>query len=145
MEARRDTSGLQIISEAERPIPEVKTQLLKRETPREIHLEKPAPRPLKRARDGEKPAVESLRLTVNAKRKVWIQAKADGEIIFQDILSPHSLVTWQADKEIVLWVGDADAFTLNLNGKDLGAPGGGVVKDITITREGMRIPSKGIR
>ncbi len=141
IEARKDTSEPQTIFKIERPTPEVKP-VPRREMAKKIPPEKPVPR---MTRDGEKPAVEPLSLTVYAKRKVWIQTKADGEIIFQDILSPEAKVTWQADKEIVLWVGDGDAFTLNLNGRDLGTPGGGVIKDITITREGMRIPSKGIR
>ena len=85
---------------------------------------------------------EPLKLVVSAKRKVWIQARADGKIVFQEILAAGKKITWEAEDKIILWVGDAGGLNLNLNGEDLGIPGFGVIRDITITHEGVKIPSR---
>ena len=85
---------------------------------------------------------ETLKLTVRAADNSWMHVKTDGKIIFQSILQKGSQETWQANDKIELWVGNASALDLTLNGHPLGSPGRGVIKNILITREGMSKETK---
>lgn len=80
-----------------------------------------------------------LRLGIKAKEDCWIQVKSDDKVIFEDVLPRGTIEVWEAKERIDLWVGNGIAIELQLNGKPLGSPGRGVMKDIVITREGMRI------
>jgi len=86
------------------------------------------------------PQDKSLSLAVRAKKDVWMQVKSDGDVVFKRVLSKNNVETWNAAGEIELWVGDASALELVLNGIPLGSPGRGVKKGILITREGIKIP-----
>lgn len=83
------------------------------------------------------PKKEVLKLTVKAADDSWMHVKCDGKIVFQNILQKGTKETWQANDKIELWVGNAAALDLNLNGHPLGSPGRGVIKNILVTREGM--------
>ena len=50
--------------------------------------------------------------------------------------------TWQANDKVELWVGNAAALDLDLNGRPLGSPGRGVIKNILVTHEGLHKESK---
>ncbi|MBN1586539.1 MAG: DUF4115 domain-containing protein [Candidatus Omnitrophica bacterium] len=76
-------------------------------------------------------------LRVEAKRDVWMRLRSDGQILFEDILPAGTQRSWQSFKPFGLWVGDADALSLTVNGKDFGSPGRGVLRNIRVTREGV--------
>lgn len=84
------------------------------------------------------PRSQPLKLTIRTKSEVWMQVKADGTIIFQNVLAKGSQETWEAKEDLELWTGNAGAMELVLNGKALGSPGTGVKKGIKITREGIK-------
>lgn len=79
-----------------------------------------------------------LKLTVSSKADVWMQIKADGTVIFQNVLAKGSRETWTAREELEIWTGNAGAMELSLNGRALGSPGSGVRKGIKVTREGLK-------
>ena len=83
------------------------------------------------------PRSQPLKLTIQTKDKVWMQVKADGSVIFQDVLPKGAKEVWTAKDELELWTGNAGAMELTLNGHDLGSPGQGVRKGIKVTREGL--------
>lgn len=85
---------------------------------------------------------EQLNLVLRAKKKVWMQVKSDGKVVFEDVLKKGDIEHWLADNSIELWVGDGSALELELNGRHLGSPGAGVIKNIIITRQGMKIGEK---
>lgn len=85
---------------------------------------------------------EPLKLTVTANQDSWMHIKCDGKIVYQSILKTGSSQLFQANEQIVLWVGNAAGLELNLNGHNLGSPGRGVKKDILITHEGMKLPEE---
>ena len=85
------------------------------------------------------PKNEPLTLIVKTFDDVWLQVKSDDKIIFRNVLPKGSVEAWKANDEITLWTGKADKMELVLNGTSLGSPGKGVVKDIVITRKGMKI------
>ncbi len=84
---------------------------------------------------------EPFNLTVRATQKVWLQVTSDGTVIFQDVLLPGDVESWQANDEIALRVGNAGGIELTLNGEPLGSPGkpGQVIRDLVFTKEGMRV------
>jgi len=85
------------------------------------------------------PADESLSLEVATTQDAWIEVKADGKTVFRRILRRNSKETWEAKDSMRLWLGKAEAVELSLNGQALPSPGGGVVKNIVLTREGMKV------
>ena len=98
-----------------------------------------APSPASKA---EQPAViskgEKLNLTIAAMDDVWIQLKADGRILFQNVMNKGTSETWEADKNFEIWTGNAEAMKLNLNGNYLGSPGKGVMRGVVIDRKGIK-------
>ncbi|MBI3333851.1 MAG: DUF4115 domain-containing protein [Candidatus Omnitrophica bacterium] len=84
------------------------------------------------------PRSQPLKLAVRTKADVWMQVKADGTVIFQNVLAKGAQESWTADQELELWTGNAGAMELFLNGHSLGSPGSGVKKGIRITREGIK-------
>ncbi len=83
--------------------------------------------------------VASSRLLIKTKKDVWVQVKSDGRTIFEGFLKRASQEEWSFEKEIHLWVGNAAFVELTLNGKYYGSPGKGVIKDIIVTKEGIRV------
>ena len=84
------------------------------------------------------PLSKPLRLTIQASGDVWIQLKADGAIIFQNVLSKGSRETWTAKNNLELWTGNAGAMHLFLNGKPVEGLGRGVRKGVKITHTGIQ-------
>jgi len=85
---------------------------------------------------------QRLTLVLRAKKKVWTQVKSDGKVVFEDVLKKGDIERWLADDSIELWIGDGNALELELNGRHLGSPGTGVIKNVIITRQGMKIGGK---
>ncbi|MFH0839169.1 MAG: RodZ domain-containing protein [Candidatus Omnitrophota bacterium] len=101
--------------------------------------------PFVTVKKAEKPILlvkknEILQLTAKASQDTWMHIKCDGKIVYQSILKAGSSINLQAKEEMVLWVGNAASLELNLNGHNLGSPGRGVMKNILITHEGMKLP-----
>jgi cytoskeletal protein RodZ len=86
--------------------------------------------------------VTSIKLGIRAKEDCWIQLKADGRMIFQNILKKGRYESWKADKKIEFSLGNAGVVDLEVNGKLVSNLGrrGQVIKNIVITREGLTIP-----
>ena len=86
---------------------------------------------------------EKIVLVIRAKDKSWLQVKVDGKIVFQSILAKGTAESWQAKEKIELWLGNAGAVQLELNGKLLGKIGrpGQALKRVLVTRAGLSIQS----
>jgi transcriptional regulator with XRE-family HTH domain len=84
------------------------------------------------------PASKPLKLTIQTTADVWLQVKADGDIIFQSVLAKGSRESWAAKKELELWTGNAGAMQLSLNGKPLEWLERGVRKGVKITHAGIQ-------
>ena len=85
---------------------------------------------------------EELNLVLRAKKKVWLQVKTDGKVVFENILEKGDIKHWRAKEKLELWVGNGNALELELNGQHLGSLSSGVIKDIVLDHEGMRIGGK---
>ena len=84
------------------------------------------------------PASKPLKLTLQTTADVWLQVKADGAVIFQNVLAQGSSENWTAKRELELWTGNAGAMRLSLNGKPLEGLGRGVRKGVRITHAGIQ-------
>jgi len=85
------------------------------------------------------PAGEALRLVINVGKPVLLMAARDGEILFTNVLRAGARETVVGKDKITLWIADASAIELTLNGEYLGSPGKGEIKDLEITHKGIRI------
>jgi cytoskeletal protein RodZ len=79
------------------------------------------------------------RLVLRTKKDVWVQVKVDNCTVFEGFLKRSSQEEWAFEKEMHLWLGNAAFVELTLNGKYYGSPGKGVIKDIVVTKEGIKI------
>jgi cytoskeleton protein RodZ len=88
-----------------------------------------------------KKSQEKIVLVVKAKEKVWLQIKVDGKVAFQGVLAKGSAESWQAPEKIEMWVGNAGAVQVELNGQLLGKIGrpGQTLKHVVFTRSGLSI------
>lgn len=86
------------------------------------------------------PKSQPLRVGVRASQDCWMQVKADGKVLFQNVLGKGREETWTAADELELWVGNAAALTLTVNGQPQGPIGRGVVRGVRVTRYGVQLP-----
>lgn len=88
-----------------------------------------------------KDATSGIRLGIRAKDDSWIRLKADGKIIFQNILKKGRQESWQAKEKIELSLGNAGVVDLEVNGKIIAPLGrrGQSLKNILITKEGLSV------
>ena len=88
------------------------------------------------------PRSQPLKLSVRAAQDCWMQVKVDEKVLFQNVLAKGHEETWTSNEMVELWVGNAAALTLTLNGHSLEPLGQGVIKGIRITRAGLQSPKK---
>lgn len=87
----------------------------------------------------EIPKSTPLTLVIKVKRPVMLQLKKDGIVLFKRFMQKGAVESITANDYISISVAKAEAIELNLNGKYLGSPGKGVIKNLEITRTGLRI------
>lgn len=87
----------------------------------------------------EAPKKTPLELTIKVKRAVLVQLKKDGVVIFRRVLPRNLVETFKADDSINIYAARIESLELTLNGKALGSLGRGAVKDLEITRKGVKI------
>ncbi|MEX0869350.1 MAG: RodZ domain-containing protein [Nitriliruptoraceae bacterium] len=107
----------------------------------------PAPTP---EDDGETPDVEppdpvepapepiydGVELLVTLEEPSWLRVTVDGAVVLEQTMPAGETLQYQADEAVQLRVGNAGGVRLEVNGENLGAPGGrGEVVDVSFTRE----------
>lgn len=85
------------------------------------------------------PKAAPLNLTIKVKQQVLIQLKKDGVLLYKRVLAKGSTETLLANDTINIFVAKAEAIELTLNGRRLKIDAKGQVKDLEITRRGVRI------
>lgn len=83
----------------------------------------------------------SFELGLTATLNIWLQVTGDGELLFKGMLKKGSKETWNAKKEIRLWVGNAGGVLVSLNGKNLGRLGkkDEIKNNIVVTKKGIKL------
>lgn len=80
-----------------------------------------------------------LNIVVKVKEAVVLGVKKDGVLLFKRVVPKGLTESFTADKRLEIYVARGEAIELVLNGKSLGSPGKGVIRDLEITRKGIRI------
>ena len=88
------------------------------------------------------PGDRSIELVLESTDKVWMKVKKDGKYAFEGTLPKGGKKKWSADDKIELWVGRAEALNFTINGKSIGGVGKGNIKNIQISRRGLKIRNK---
>jgi cytoskeletal protein RodZ len=78
-------------------------------------------------------------LVLRVDQPVFVKVKKDGVALWQRMLPKGSIESFKASEKIELYIGKAEAVELILNGKSLGSPGKGLIKNLEITKKGIRI------
>jgi len=102
----------------------------------------PAPQPQKTVSKAVSTPMGTVNTSIQAIEDCWVQAKVDGKTVFQNVLKRGRSESWSAKDRIELTVGSAGGIRLEVNGKLMPALGhkGQVLKNILITREGLKVP-----
>jgi cytoskeletal protein RodZ len=89
-----------------------------------------------------KEVFSGIRLTIRARQNCWVSLKSDGKVVFQRILEKGRFETWSAKDKIELSIGNAAAVELEVNDQHFDKLGrnGQALKNIIITKEGLRVP-----
>ncbi|MTV23975.1 helix-turn-helix domain-containing protein [Nitriliruptoraceae bacterium ZYF776] len=90
--------------------------------------------------DGEEPEVtepEGVELLLALEDRSWMRVTVDGTVVFEQIAEQGELLRYDGEEEISIRFGDAGVVRVEVNGEDLGVPGGrGQVADVTYTPDG---------
>ncbi len=94
---------------------------------------------INRAQDSA--AVKIIRLDIRAKENCLITVKADGKVMFQNVLRKGRSESWQAMNKIELYLSNAGAVELEVNGKRIQSLGrkGQALKNSLSAKEGWSI------
>ena len=78
-------------------------------------------------------------LTLKVRNPVMVQLKKDGVPIFKRVLPKGTEETLAVDNSVSMVIGRAEAIEIIVNGKSLGSPGRGVIRNLEVTSNGMRV------
>jgi len=90
------------------------------------------------------PKNEKISLKLYATDDVWMEIKEDGKKVFRGTLQKGKTKNLEADKSFLLWLGKTEAVDLTVNGKSIAPIAKGVQKNISITRDGIKVGNKWI-
>jgi cytoskeleton protein RodZ len=84
-----------------------------------------------------RPEDGSVRLALTAEEPTWVQAKANGKVVFSGIIQPNETKSLEAADTITLRIGNAGGLAISLNGKAIPAVGPkGQVRVVQVSRDG---------
>ncbi len=99
---------------------------------------KKAPAP-KKDMDAAIPKNVQLKLLLKVNKNVLVKIRVDGALISEHVMTKGTAEVFTADNVINIYTANGDSIELMLNGKSMGSPGKGLLKNIEITRSGIKI------
>ncbi|MDD3089361.1 MAG: DUF4115 domain-containing protein, partial [Candidatus Omnitrophica bacterium] len=88
------------------------------------------------------PGMISLKLRANG--KVWVQVKKGDKNLYAGVMDKGDSGAWRSDVPLTVWTGKGENLVFVLNNRDLGVVAEGVVKNIKVSAEGIKIGAKTI-
>lgn len=88
------------------------------------------------------PVITKPRLSIRAKEDCWLLVKSDGKTIFKGVLKKGRSDYWEAEKKIEFSLGNAGEVDVEVNRQPIPPLGRRrqTIKNITITKDGLRVP-----
>ena len=80
-----------------------------------------------------------LKLLLKVNQTVMVKMRTDGNLLFERVLSKGTAEMFLAEDIINIYVAKGECVELILNGKSLGSPGKGLLKNVEITRSGAKV------
>lgn len=118
------------------PQKETKTTIVEKE-PVPAKKEKP---PVPKRAVSERPKKSgSFTLTLRSNGEAWVQVNKGDDVLFSGNLDKGDSRTWKSDGTLTVWSGRADKLDFTLNGRRIGVVAAGVVKNIEVSSEGVKI------
>ncbi len=77
-------------------------------------------------------------LVIKAGGRVFIKAKKDGNAVFSRVFPKGFSESINADEKVDLFIADGSLVEIFINGKSMGSPGRGVMKDLVVTSLGIK-------
>lgn len=84
------------------------------------------------------PKTAPFKLDLKVRQRVLVEIKKDGVLLFKRSLPKGTVESFTANDKIELYVAKAEAIELVLNGKSLGSPGKGVIRNLEVTNRGIK-------
>ena len=78
-------------------------------------------------------------LTLKIKNPVMVQIKKDGVLLFKRVLPKGIEETFAVKNSANIFIGRAESVEIIVDGKSLGVPGKGVIRNLEVTSNGVRI------
>ncbi|OGW53705.1 MAG: hypothetical protein A2Y81_08790 [Nitrospirae bacterium RBG_13_43_8] len=88
------------------------------------------------------PEDKTIELILQSTDEIWMKIKGDGKAIFEGTMRKNEKRTLSATSSIDLWLGRAEAVEVTINGYSLGKLGKGNIKNIRVSRSGIKIGNK---
>ncbi|MFH1846256.1 MAG: RodZ domain-containing protein [Candidatus Omnitrophota bacterium] len=80
-----------------------------------------------------------VNLELQAKGEVWVQVNGGDKVLFAGIMNKGAVKTWSSNSDLTVWTGKANMLDFTVNGHHAGVVAAGVVKDIKVSKKGVRI------
>ena len=80
-----------------------------------------------------------IKLLLKVNKNVLIKMKTDGVLLFERELTKGTAEIFTADRAINIYAANGESIELIINGKSMGSPGKGTLKNIEITRSGIKL------
>ena len=104
-----------------------------------LPVKKTAPKPAPAASAVVIPKTTPLKLLLKVNQSVLVKIKTDGNLLFSRVLTRGAVESFTAEDRINIYVAKGESIELFLNGKSLGSPGRGPIRNIEITRSGLKL------
>ncbi len=91
------------------------------------------------AQSADIPRSVPLNIVIKTKAPVWIELKKDGDKIFQRVMPKGMSESITAREKAELFIANGEVVEIILNGKSFGSPGKGIIRNLEITRSGLKI------
>jgi len=82
---------------------------------------------------------KGLMLTLRARGKAWVQITEGDNLLYSGLLEENASKTWNTKGEINVWTGKAEMLDFIVNDHDLGKVASGVIRNIKVSPEGVKI------
>lgn len=109
---------------------------LQRETAKKMQLDKSAQKIFPIPKD------KPIKLTLKGTDLVWVKIWGDGKVVFEGTLAKGATKSLSAKNKLMLWAGRAEALEVTINEIYVGKIGKGNIKNIEISRDGLKAKKK---